>query len=67
MVDVPSIVGDSWDVAKKALTAAGFELTYNHAADLLPAAVTVTGTDPAPGSSLPKGSNVTVHIKGLFG
>jgi serine/threonine-protein kinase len=67
MVLVPSIVGDSWAVAKKALTAAGFALTYNPLADVLPTAVTVTGTDPAPGSSLPKGSNVTVHIKGLLG
>ncbi len=67
MVQVPNVVGDSWDVAKAALTAAGFMLTYNHSADILPSAVTVTGTDPSAGNSIPKGSTVTVHFKGLKG
>jgi serine/threonine-protein kinase len=67
MVQVPNVVGDSWDVAKKALIAAGFALTYNHQADIIPTAVTVTGTDPSGGSSIPKGSTVTVHFKGLKG
>jgi eukaryotic-like serine/threonine-protein kinase len=67
MVNVPAVAGDSWDVAKKALLDAGFTLTYNHSADIIPTAVTVTGTDPKGGTSIPKGSNVTVHFKGLKG
>jgi eukaryotic-like serine/threonine-protein kinase len=67
MVSVPFVVGQSWDSAKKTLLAAGFVLSYNHSADILPAAVTVSSTDPAPGTSIPKGSTVKVHIKGLSG
>ena len=67
MVQVPSVVGDSWDVAKQALLAAGFVLSYNHFADAAPPAFTVSATDPGAGNSIAKGSTVKVHIKGLSG
>jgi serine/threonine-protein kinase len=67
MVQVPNVVGDSWDVAKKALLAAGFVLSYNHSADIFPTAFTVSSTDPPPGTSIAKGSTVKVHIKGMSG
>ncbi|MFB2556310.1 Stk1 family PASTA domain-containing Ser/Thr kinase [Herbiconiux sp. P13] len=59
-VPVPDVVGQTWDKAKQTLTDAGFSLDYNFGADLAPGLVRVTGTNPAPGTMVPKGSTLTV-------
>jgi beta-lactam-binding protein with PASTA domain/tRNA A-37 threonylcarbamoyl transferase component Bud32 len=61
-VPVPDVVGKTWADAKAALQAAGFDLKYPAAADIVPGLVTVTATDPAAGTQVKKGSSVTVSL-----
>ncbi|NQX33524.1 Stk1 family PASTA domain-containing Ser/Thr kinase [Herbiconiux sp. VKM Ac-2851] len=62
-VTVPSdIVGQSWADAKPKLVELGFDLRYNAVADALPDAFKISATDPAPGTSLPRGSSLTVSF-----
>ncbi|SDZ10899.1 Stk1 family PASTA domain-containing Ser/Thr kinase [Herbiconiux ginsengi] len=61
-VPVPDVLGQTWDKAKQALIDAGFSLDYNFGADLAPGLVRVTGTNPAPGTLVPKGSTLTVSF-----
>ena len=65
MVLVPAVVGKSWTVAKAALLAAGFTVSYNHAADVAPSTFTVQSLAPAGGTSQPKGSTITVKFNGF--
>ena len=64
-VPVPDVVGQSWDVAKKALLAAGFKLNYNPIADLAPSNISVSKTTPGAGTEVAKGSSVTVNFAGF--
>jgi len=59
LVAVPSVAGLSWSQAKPLLIAAGFALTYDPAADRL-SSVPVATTDPEGGSSILRGSTITV-------
>jgi serine/threonine-protein kinase len=59
-VAVPDVLGQTWDKAKQTLIDAGFSLDYNFGADLAPGLVRVTGTNPSPGTMVPKGSTLTV-------
>ncbi|MGH1527296.1 Stk1 family PASTA domain-containing Ser/Thr kinase [Leifsonia sp. L25] len=64
-VPVPDVVGQTWDKAKAALQAAGFQLNYSAAADLLPGGFVVSKVSPSPGTEAPKGSTVTVNFAGF--
>jgi serine/threonine protein kinase/beta-lactam-binding protein with PASTA domain len=64
-IAVPDVVNMTWDKAKKALIDAGFVPSYNRAADLLPAAFTVSKTNPVSGTMVDKGSTVKVNFGGL--
>jgi serine/threonine-protein kinase len=64
-VPVPDVVGQTWDVAKKALLDAGFKLNYNALADVAPAAFVVSKINPAAGTQAAKGSSVTVNFAGF--
>ncbi|TAM69085.1 MAG: Stk1 family PASTA domain-containing Ser/Thr kinase [Microbacteriaceae bacterium] len=66
-VDVPAVVGKTWADAKKALTDAGFKLSYAAIADGAPGLFIVQATNPAGGVSAPKGSTVTVTFANPFG
>ncbi|WP_370449199.1 Stk1 family PASTA domain-containing Ser/Thr kinase [Cryobacterium sp. TMT1-66-1] len=66
-VIVPNVVGMSWADGKAALTALGFELKYNLAADAIAAILKVASTDPAAGTSVPKNSIITVNPTNPFG
>jgi beta-lactam-binding protein with PASTA domain/tRNA A-37 threonylcarbamoyl transferase component Bud32 len=66
-VPVPDVVGKTWDVAKKTLKDAGFDLKYNATADVVPALAVVASTNPAAGTDVAKGSTVTVTFKAIFG
>jgi beta-lactam-binding protein with PASTA domain len=61
-VSVPDVVGMSWIDAKPILVDAGFDLSYPAGADIVPALVTVTATNPAAGTSVPRGSKLTVSV-----
>jgi serine/threonine protein kinase/beta-lactam-binding protein with PASTA domain len=61
LVEVPNVIGDTWDVAKRLLTAAGFKLSYDPAADIVPGLVTVKHVSPA-GSPQPKGSTLKIRF-----
>jgi serine/threonine-protein kinase len=66
-VPVPNVVGQTWDKAKPALTAAGFQLSYPKTVgiipvDTFPAAFTVSAISPSAGTSAPKGSTITVSL-----
>ncbi len=61
LVAVPNVIGDTWIVAKKALTDAGFKLLYDPAADIVPGLVTVKRVSPSD-SPLPKGSTLTIRF-----
>jgi serine/threonine-protein kinase len=65
MITVPSVAGKSWSVAKAALLAAGFALSYNHAADIAPGSFTVQSLNPAGGTSQPKGTTIAVKFQGF--
>jgi serine/threonine-protein kinase len=64
-VTIPDVVGKSWDVAKKALTDAGFKLKYSGIADVAPSAFVVSKVAPAGGTQAPKGSTLTVNFAGF--
>ncbi len=64
-VPVPDVVGKTWDVAKKALKDAGFDLKYSQIADLAPSAFVVSKTSPSAGTEVTKGSTVTVSFAGF--
>ncbi|WP_367379394.1 PASTA domain-containing protein [Subtercola boreus] len=64
-VPVPDVAGKNWADAKAALQSAGFTLKYSQYADLAPAAFVVSGTDPAPGTTVDRGSSVTVSFAGF--
>ncbi len=66
-VDVPGVVGKTWADAKKALTDAGFKLSYSAIADGAPTLFVVQSTDPAGGVSAAKGSTVKVTFANPFG
>ncbi|MEO7123432.1 MAG: Stk1 family PASTA domain-containing Ser/Thr kinase [Lacisediminihabitans sp.] len=59
-VQVPDVTGQTWDKAKPVLVAAGFTVKTGQLADQFPALCTVKRTDPAPLSSVDKGSMVKV-------
>jgi serine/threonine-protein kinase len=61
-VTVPDVVGKAWIDAKAILVDAGFDLSYPAGADIVPALVTVTATNPAAGTSVPRGSKLTVSV-----
>jgi serine/threonine-protein kinase len=64
-VPVPNVVGQTWAVAKAALQAAGFKLSYAPIADLQPSAFIVSKVNPAAGVSVDKGSTVKVNFQGF--
>jgi serine/threonine-protein kinase len=64
-VAVPTVVGQNWAVAKKALQDAGFKLSYSAIADIQPSAFVVSKTNPAGGVMVDKGSTVKVNFQGF--
>jgi serine/threonine-protein kinase len=66
-VTVPDVVGKTWDVAKKALTDAGFQLKYSALADLpgVSSSVVVSKISPGAGTQQAKGSTITVNFAGF--
>ena len=61
MIKVPNVVGETWADAKKALTNAGFALSYDKNADIANGEIaTVTATNPSGGTLAAKHSTVTV-------
>ncbi|SFL61874.1 serine/threonine protein kinase [Leifsonia sp. CL147] len=64
-VTVPDVVGKTWDVAKKALTDAGFQLKYSPIADVAPPAFVVSKISPGAGTQQAKGSTITVNFAGF--
>jgi serine/threonine-protein kinase len=61
-VDVPNIIGMTWDKAKAALDAAGLKYNYDHGADSAPTLVTVRSTNPKAGVSVHRGDTITVRF-----
>jgi serine/threonine-protein kinase len=61
-VTVPNLNGVSWTEAKPQLTELGFDLQYNGVADAFPDTFKVSTTDPAGGTSVPRGSKLTVSF-----
>jgi serine/threonine protein kinase/beta-lactam-binding protein with PASTA domain len=65
-VEVPDVVGQTWAVAKKALTDAGFKIKFkNGPSEFLSAApnsATVSSINPKAGTTVDKGSTVTVGL-----
>lgn len=66
-VVVPNVVGVGWSEAKDTLTNLGFKLSYNPGADAIAALLSVEATDPAAGTSLAKGSTITMRPTNPFG
>lgn len=66
-IPVPDVSGQTWDVAKKTLKDAGFQLDYDHTADILPSVAVVASTNPAAGTDVQKGSTIKVTFKPIFG
>ncbi|WP_223690843.1 Stk1 family PASTA domain-containing Ser/Thr kinase [Leifsonia poae] len=64
-VAVPDVVGKTWDVAKKALKDAGFDLQYSAIADVAPSAFVVSKISPAAGEMVAKGSTITINFAGF--
>jgi serine/threonine-protein kinase len=64
-VVVPSVVGQSWALAKQQLSAAGFQLQYSKIADVSPSSFVVSKTNPDGGSTAPWGSTVKVNFSGF--
>ena len=63
LVQVPNVVGEVWSQAKATLLAAGFTLSYDDKADVLDGNIaTVTKVSPVAGTSVPKGSQLTVKF-----
>jgi serine/threonine-protein kinase len=66
LVDVPNVIGDTWDVAKRLLTDAGFKLSYNILADFDAGQVaTVRSVTPGSDQSVPKGTTLKVKFNGF--
>ncbi|WP_066038997.1 Stk1 family PASTA domain-containing Ser/Thr kinase [Herbiconiux solani] len=62
-VTVPSgLNGMSWTDAKPKLVALGFDLQYNAVADAFPDTFKVSATDPASGTSVPRGTKLIVSF-----
>ena len=59
-VTIPDVVGMAWNDGKQTLTNLGFKLTYNPGADAIAAVLTIASTDPPAGSTVPKGSTITL-------
>ncbi|TFD72201.1 Stk1 family PASTA domain-containing Ser/Thr kinase [Cryobacterium sp. Hb1] len=66
-VTVPNVVGMSWTDGKNALTALGFVPDYADGADVFAAILRVASTDPAAGTSVAKGSKITLKATNPFG
>lgn len=62
LVTIPQVIGLRWSEAKKLLTDAGFELSYNQAADSVSGWVVVSSVSPNQGTTAPKGSTVSVQF-----
>jgi len=62
MVTVPSVVGMAWIDARPILEAAGFSLDYAAIGDVAPALVTVSALNPSAGTSVPKGSSISISF-----
>jgi len=61
-VEVPNLVGKSWDDAMKALTAKRFKVVRtDEFSDTVPAGVVIRH-DPVPGAEAPRDSTVTVVV-----
>jgi serine/threonine-protein kinase len=70
-VEVPDVVGQTWDKAKKRLTDAGFKVSYPDTVGPIPvdqfaSAFKVTAIDPEAGTMQPKGRTITVTLAGNF-
>ncbi|WP_246846626.1 PASTA domain-containing protein [Humibacter ginsenosidimutans] len=70
-VEVPNVIGETWDKAKAKLTNAGFKVSYPDTVGPIPvdqfsSAFKVTATDPAAGTMQPKGSTITVSLAANF-
>ncbi|MFB2582837.1 Stk1 family PASTA domain-containing Ser/Thr kinase [Herbiconiux sp. P15] len=62
-VTVPSdLNGKSWSEVKPVLEELGFSLQYNAVADAFPDTFRVSATNPEAGTSVPKGSSITVSF-----
>ena len=61
-VEIPDVVGETWDNAKQKLLDAGFQLDYNIFADAGPQFFTVTKLTPGGGTTADKGSTVKVSF-----
>jgi len=66
-VQIPDVVGMSWNDGKKTLTDLGFKLSYNPGADAISALLKVQSTDPAGGTSAANGSTITLKPTNPFG
>nr|RZI34016.1 Serine/threonine-protein kinase PK-1 [Cryobacterium sp. SO1] len=66
-VEIPNVVGMSWNEGKQVLTDLGFELNYNLAADAIAAIISIKSTDPAAGTLAAKGSSITLTPTNPFG
>jgi beta-lactam-binding protein with PASTA domain/tRNA A-37 threonylcarbamoyl transferase component Bud32 len=66
-VVVPNVVGMGWSEATQTLADLGFELSYNPGADAIAALLSVQSMDPAAGTSLPRGSTITLQPTNPFG
>ncbi|WP_431277490.1 Stk1 family PASTA domain-containing Ser/Thr kinase [Leifsonia poae] len=64
-VAVPDVVGKTWDVAKKALKDAGFNLQYSPIADVAPNAFVVSKVSPGAGTVQPKGTSLSINFAGF--
>jgi eukaryotic-like serine/threonine-protein kinase len=62
MVQIPNVVSQNWSKAKATLLAAGFTLSYDHNADIAPGIATVTKVTPAAGTSVAKGTQLTIKF-----
>ncbi len=61
-VEIPNVVGETWDTAKQKLLDAGFRLDYNPFADAGPQFFTVSKLSPDGGTTADKGSTVKVSF-----
>jgi beta-lactam-binding protein with PASTA domain/tRNA A-37 threonylcarbamoyl transferase component Bud32 len=66
-VVVPNVVGMGWSEATDTLANLGFDLSYNPGADAIAALLRVESMDPAAGTSLPRGSTITLQPTNPFG
>jgi beta-lactam-binding protein with PASTA domain len=64
-VAVPDVVGQNWAMAKKALTDAGFKVSYDNRVDVFPTFFTVSKTNPPAGTTVDKGSTIKVNFNGF--